>query len=587
MYTLIGVALNLILASAVLILLSSLFLGVEKKSTTKQPKKSDQTLQRISQSITLSLVFISLVGYNLPKFGVNPRKPFELLGLILVLIFLNSVRRIKSINLRMITPTLLVALVSASWNIIPGLIVLSKNGVLLGMTSIFNNDISSYAGIATEVLESGFNNSNHYFDYNVNQFASIYIYQTPNSLIQFFSSVTSLEPWKIMMPVMIFAVSYFSISINRLIRMIFPNLGSFKANFIAFFLPIIPIFGYISTNYFLGQILASAIILQIISVNIDLWKTNIINFRMQIEITGLFILSIYVYPHLLLPIFALALGLNLARIIINRINVQKMALQLLLVLFLTILVSSPYLKACYELIKTQSQISAGWPLPIFNPVSLFIYPSLLHYEISKWINLVLWAIFIAICIYLLKKISLPKEGFEKKITILLASITVALWIVVISIRGRELSEYSSWKLFTYLLPILLCVLLPLILMNHKFGKNILYLLLGLSISFPLSTWQPYFKNQLFTSSSFVNAVENDRVNELEHLNIDLGYYFESMNAALIIRGPQIYLPGPTYYNKSFNENACTLVWNTNRSHGPVVPLNESYGLALGKNSNCK
>ena len=587
MYTLTGIALNLGLSAIFVIVLSSLFLNFKRESSKAETQKFNYTLERISQSLLLCLLLVSLIGYNLPKFGINPRKPLEILGYLLVMTTLYSFRKINYLKLNEASLPLFIALVSASWNIIPGLILISKNGVLFGMASIFNNDISSYAGIATEVLETGFKNSNHYFDYNVNQFASTHIYQTPNSLIQFFSSTTHLEPWKIMMPVMIFAVSYFSISVNRLVTTIFPNINQTKSNFVAFYIPVIPIFGYITTNYFLGQILATAILLQIISINIDLWRSNKIDFRMGFEISGLLILSIYAYPHFLIPIFTLALALNLICILIARISLRNIIIPLILSVASALLTCSPYLETCIQLIKSQSTASAGWPLPIFNPVSLFIYPNFLNYEISKWINLALWAIFIAVFVYLLKKLSLPKGSFEKKITILLVSITILVWIAAISIRGREFNEYSSWKLFTYMLPILLCVLIPLILMNQKFGKNILYLLLCLSVSFPLSTWQPYFKNQLFTSSSFVNAVENNRLNKLEHLNIDLGYYFESMNAALIIRGPQIYLPGPTYYNKSFNEDACTLVWNTNQSHGPVVPLNESYGLALGQNTNCK
>jgi hypothetical protein len=587
LFTIIGILLNFIVPAIFVFVLSSLALSLKKVNSQITNNESSFWADRISQSLLLSLVLISLVGYNLPKLGINPRNAMTILGMAIIFLYLYSFRWIRNLNGKEFFSILMTALIAAFWNIVPGIFLLAKNGVMFGMTSIFNNDISGYAGMATEVLDNGFTNSNHYFDFNINQFASTYIYQTPNSLIQFFSTATHLQPWQVMMPVLTFTVAYFSISVNRLVRSIFPTLNHIYVSIVSFIIPVFPIFGYITTNYFLGQILASAITLQVISVNIVLWKKNKIDLRMGFEVTGLLILSVYAYPHLLVPIFLLAFGLNLGRLIVTKKSVKQLAIKMICSVLLAITASLPYLEACYELIKTQSKISAGWPLPFFNPVSLFIYPSFLDLEMSKWINLTLWAIFISICVYLIPKPTSPKEIFERKISFVLIVTTILVWVMAISIRGRELSEYSSWKLFTYLLPIVLCVLIPLILMNLKFVRNIAYLLLGLSISFPLSTWQPYFKNQLFTSSSFVNAVEDERLKELKHLNIDLGYYFESMNAALIIRGPQIYLPGPTYYNKSFNKDACTLVWNTNQSHGPVIPLNESYGLGLGENSICK
>jgi hypothetical protein len=587
LFTIVGVLSNVLLSTVLLFILSSSFFIKNKIIPESKTSVGSQAIERVSQSLLLSLTLISLFGYNLPKIGINPEKPLMILGVILAATSVLLMRNFQAINLKVLIPIYFVAITSASWNIIPGLIILAKNGVIFGMTSIFNNDISSYAGMATETLENGFINNHKYFDYDANLFASIYIYQTPNSIIQFFSSITRLDPWQVMMPVLLFVVAYFSISVNRLVRCIFPQMSNFQYNFVSFIIPIIPIYGYISANYFIGQIIATAVILQIISVNIQLWKSKEINFQIGFEFTALLILSIYAYPMLLVPIYFLTLGCNLATFVFQKVSLKNTMVRVLFSIFLALMASVPYLSSCYELIKTQSNISAGWPLPPFNPISLLAYPGLLHVAIPNIATIALWILFVIGIVYLLRIDERPRIFYEKKIANIITATAILLWAFVLIFRGRPITEYSSWKLFTYLLPIILCIVIPRIILNKKFGRNITYLLLGLSLTFPINTWQPYLKNQLFTSASFVNAVQSKQVAELKSLNIDLGHFFESMNAGVIIRGPQIHFPGPTYYNKSFNPKACTLVWNTNKNHGLVIPINESYGLGLGENKECK
>ena len=99
MYTLTGIALNLGLSAIFVIVLSSLFLNFKRESSKAETQKFNYTLERISQSLLLCLLLVSLIGYNLPKFGINPRKPLEILGYLLVMTTLYSFRKINYLKL--------------------------------------------------------------------------------------------------------------------------------------------------------------------------------------------------------------------------------------------------------------------------------------------------------------------------------------------------------------------------------------------------------------------------------------------------------------------------------------------------------
>ena len=586
MQNVVGLMLNFVLAFLFVFILSTSFYAFFRKNSERNFVQSGDWIDYLCQSFLFSLVLVSLISYNLPKFEHNPGRFLELLGLGLTFLSLLGNLSRKKINLMGSLPLLMLAPLAGIWNLIPGIMVLSQNGLYFGLVSLFNNDISNYTGLATEVLDNGFVNNGHYFAYNLNKFAELYAYQTPIGIIEFVSSTTHLAAWQVAMPVMIIATAYFAISIFRLVKILFPKLQNVQYYLVAFLIPIFPIFGYISANYFLGQVIAGAIILQIISINLQFRSQKSLSKTLALEFFGLLVLSIYAYPHILIFIYFLALAINLSTMIAHKSTSASTILKLTSSLAFAVIVSISYLPQSLWLIHAQSAATAGWPLPIFNPLSLFVFPGLLNKPFGLFLTLGAWIVFIIICTFLLKGKGIPVSKEEKNISIFMASITFVIWILVLILRGRSLTEYSSWKLFTYFLPIILCLVLPMVLSNHRLGKNIQYMLLGLAITFPLSTWEPYYKNQLFTSASFVNAVQSKKIEHLHNLNIDLGHFFESMNAAMIIRGPKIYLVAPTYYNKSFNPKACTLVWNTNKSHGSVIPINQSYGLALGGNTNC-
>ncbi len=596
MKTLLSLFLNIMLS---LLLVSAFSLSFVDLRNFSLRRKKIQSLKRrklqsiekkkyinsISQSFLLNLVLISLISYNFPKYGISPRIPLMLFGYILLIFcFIRIFLLHERIRFYQI---IICSVVAGSWNLIPGLVILAQSGVSLGMVSIFNNDISNYAGLATEVLDNGFVNNFHYFGYDLNKFSELYSYQTPVGFVEFLSATTHLAPWQIMMPILICATAYFSISIYRLAQNLFSNLDDKRLMLVAFIIPIFPIFGYITNNYFLGQVIGSAIILQIISVNFEIWKKRMIDKNSAIELTGLFVLSIFAYPHVLLPIYSIALFLNFVFHVYQRVPTTKYFWHFTLIVVLTCGITFSYIKQSLLLLLSASEASAGWPLPVFNPITLFISPSIINVDLGMLATICSWITFIFGCVYL-QKISKPKKfDYERTFIRFLLYITITFWLLILIIRGRDLTEYSSWKLFTYVLPIFLCVFIAHLISNSKIGVSLSFVLLGLALTFPFSIWEPYYKNQLFTSASFVQAVESPEISKLQALNIDLGHFFESMNAAMIIRNPQIHLAGPTYYNKSFNPNACTLVWRTNRNYGEIIPLNESYGLGLGANKECR
>jgi hypothetical protein len=588
MKTLFSLSLNLTLSLLLITVFSLSFINlgeVRPKGIKKQPKERYKFINSISQSFLISLVLISLISYNFPKFGINPKTPLMIFGYALTIFCL---ARVVYLHERFhYFQIIACSAIAGSWNVIPGLVILAQNGVSLGMVSIFNNDISNYAGLATEVLDNGFLNNSHYFEYDLNKFSELYSYQTPVGLVEFLSSVTKLDPWQIMMPVLICATAYFSISIFRLVENLFPNLERKRIIFIAFIIPVLPIFGYITNNYFLGQLIGSAIILQIVSVNFEIWKKGEIDKGTTIELTGLFILSIFAYPHVLIPIYAIALFSNFVFHVKKRVRIRKFFWHFTFIVVFTCGISFSYIQQSLFMLRNTSNASAGWPLPIFNPLTIFISPSTINVNLGAFATICSWTIFIFGAMYLLRFSKSEKFKYEKNFIRYLVCISVIFWLAILIIRGRDLTEYSSWKLFTYVLPIFLCVFIPYVISNSKVGVSLSFVLLGLALTFPFSIWEPYYKNQLFTSASFVQAVESPEISKLQALNIDLGHFFESMNAAMIIRNPQIHLAGPTYYNKSFNPNACTLVWLTNKNYGEIIPLNESYGLGLGTNKECR
>lgn len=588
MFTISSILINVLISSFALTLLAISF---KFTSSVRRAESTSKTLDDYALSVNLTIFIIVSVYYITSLQQISPKRNLQILATILTIIALrNILSKYNRHDFAATTQYLSQIILFATWIVIPGLVAISRSGLKLGMASPLNNDISNYIGVATEVLKSGFSNSFHYGSYNLNEFGFNAAYQLPVSVIAFFSSGSSLEPWKLTMPMLILSISLVGINLLRLTLILQNKFNPKKAILVTIVVLSLPMNLYIFSNYFFGQIWATYLSLSIV---ISTYKIYLVvttskkimqlrNLPHIAELSTSGALSIYCYPHMLIPIFAISLAILAIAICVKLRKLHSIALPTF-IFSLSIIFSLPYISNSIALAITQSKIYAGWPLPIWNPLSMFFMPQLINFDLSIAANLFIWIIAIAVYIAVMKVTKAPTTTIIQKIILFTSTAVITFGILL---RGRELNEYSSWKLVSYFFPLIAVVLIERIFNQIKNYRFVFFFVLGLSTLSPTIIWSSGINNSLYTSKLFVEATNSSQVNRLDKVNIKLNNFFETMNAAAIITGPKVFLSSPNYYPVTSDPEACTLVRLSAYPSAGVIPINAEYGLLPNSKSGC-
>jgi hypothetical protein len=548
-------------------------------------RKSDSgssLIYRIAMSIVSSLTILVFISHLSGKIGLDTSLSIKFVILFLILLILKEFRStfsfVKSIFLILLT-----SLLTAIWQYLPVFFKLENKNETVGLVSHGNNDIALYAALAEAFLKSGFENLGEISTYNPNGFLENSGYQTTNSLLSFTSVLLNLPVWQVMIPAMLFAISFAVIAIAALVQSIWPELSIKKALIIGIFVNTMSMSTYIQSHYFITQVLAVSIASLTIAIAIKLIRGDVILVRRVPELSAILILSIFTYPHFLIPFFVLIMCCTVILILLADTPSKLHRIRTLMISSLIgIAFSGLYIVTAVKLGLTAAGALAGWRLTDLNPISLITDPTELESNVGSYYSLLIWIVFLSASFWMLARNAPIVRNVN--LALLLGCLLVSITFIPLLIRGGDFFSYSSWKLVTYNFPIFLSLVLGAML-SGKGRQPILILTLSIfTMSSSTMLWSVGF---IHTTRDAIDLIDNTSVRNQPELGIELDPYFETMQAPSLLKNSKLVIRSESYWPVDSRQTACTLVKTSNSNYTYTFPVNETYALASNSQNGCK
>jgi hypothetical protein len=533
-----------------------------------------------------SLVALNLIGYWLAIQGISVRSAFMAVALFLcgsiVLIGLRG--NWKSLGAVIVFVTSIIA--TGAYSLLPIISKLAVNSGLGAYTSQ-NQDQISYIAIANEFIKSGFQESGHIMPGGINSFALYGTPVTPSILMTFIMSIFQVTAWEAVLPTIIVAFGFATLGIIRLVEALFKALSNKTLTLISILIMSTSLISYSYINYFLGQILAiglSSIILANTVENAQgIGKSN----SRFLELFFAAILAIFIYPVFLVPflIYSFLLGI-LISVGKSRVLPTRYLLSQTLAILLGFIFTVPYLFYAYRLVKYLVPINVGYPIPALSPSSLLLFIDQIGKVFEKNGLILSWmAVFAFIAFRLFTGRKLYRDSFTGILTLCISIFTV---IVVPIIRGDSFSDYQSWKLLSFFIPIILALAIPLLIPRKgndisptSFGAIvILIIFLGYTHNEKLEISTTY------PTKSMQQVVDSSLLKDAKDLNVDLSPGWENMLMSVMLNGKRIYPIAQDLWQTQPSPKSCTLVSNADNRYVIDKKINDEYGIVYGTDKKC-
>ena len=549
----------------------------------------------------LTLVAISGVTFVTGLMGFGSLWPLRVVAVLLAVLLLWVVvrgtvlfrRRAGSLRFQPDWFALPVGLCIGIWVLVPPLLALSRQGLTLGLATIGNNDLANYVLAAENTAVAGFQDSNHLANVNLGAFSRDSSYVGATALINFASASTGLPAWQVTLATMGVAVCLLAVALWALGNAIWPTSRYAVAGaVIVACLAGLSLYTY--GHFFLAGVLGVA------SVATTLAGATLVARKPGPE--GLVVLGaggalgVYCYAHLGLPVLLLlpfwavlaaALGGKRGSRTLARVASMSGAAVLL-----ALLLSAVALHTALNLVKSQSQVTAGWSLPVLSSMTALVWPRGIGYHTPVQDLVASWAIVLAAVMVAL--VAAWRRGLRVSVrlaTLLLsASSLVVLGTVVM--YGPE--RYQTWKMEAFLLPLMIVVTLPALgvmrVGNARIGPVVLAASAGIVALGPLINWAPALEQPtpaVITTSGLAALAESPSLSNVSSLNIRLPSYFETMSAGAIITQSAVVFTQNSYYAALTALHTCTLTKREMLSPGETsfTDLGGGYVL-LNRPSRC-
>ena len=543
-------------------------------------------LRNVTVGVLISFVALNLVGYSLAIQGISVRIAFQGIGLIL---FGSIGLLILSANwkfLRVVIP-LVTGIVFAGWYSLLPIVSKLASSNTLGAYSSQNLDQISYIAIANEFVRSGFQESGHIAPGGINSFAQFGTPISPTILMTFIMSVFQITAWEAVLPTIIVAFGFATLGLVRLIEVLFKDLTKKFLTLIAILIMSTALISYCYINYFLGQILAIGISSIILGNSIEN-ATRIGDSKQRfLELFLVTILAVFVYPVFLMPflVYSSIIGF-LVSIFTSKAAFKQYFLSQNLAIVFGLIATIPYLFAAYKLVVYLVPINAGYPIPTLNPVSMFVFIDQIGRVFEKNGLLLSWLVLSGVIVFkMVKARKLYTDPFTAGL-VLSSSVIIVIFVPIV--RGDSFSDYQSWKLVSFFIPIILATVIPLFL-PRKLGK-ISHKTLGVVVVMVL--FLGYTHNLKFENSSTYPTISMQEVakssvlKNVDELNIDLAPGWENMLMSIMLNDQRIFPIAIDLWQTQPNSKACTLVRNSDDRYVVQVQINTDYGIAFGTNAEC-
>jgi len=477
------------------------------------------------------------------------------------------------------------------------LLSLPQRGPTFGLATIGNADLANYVLFAENTLDAGFRNSNHLANINVGAASRDASYVGATALINFASAATGLPTWQATFATMGVAVCLLSVALWALGNAVWP-----KSRYAVAGAVIVACLAGLSTHTYAQFFLAG--VLGLASVATSLAGATLV--ARQSGSPGFVLLAaggalgIYSYGHLglpvllMLPIWAvLAAALGDERSF--RTLVEVAARSAAAVLF-AMLLSAVALPTAVNLVKSQSQVTAGWPLPALSSPTALVWPMGIGHDTSLQNLVASWAIVLVVAVVAF--VSAWRRALRVSVLLAAVLLSASSLIVLGAIVLYGPDRYQTWKMEAFLLPIVVVVTLPAlsasVVGTIRAGRTLLAASAGAVALGPFITWTPALQQvnpSLITPSGLVALASSPTLSNVSSLNIRLPSTFETMSAGAIITKSAVVFTGNSYYAPLTALHTCTLTRRdmlsqdeTNFSDlgGGYVLLNRPSGCAVRK-----
>jgi hypothetical protein len=533
-----------------------------------------------------AMAFLNVLAFWCAWFGLEMRtvlRAIFYLGLIgAVFLFLKLGLTASILSLQ----TILVSTLIGLWVYLPGLFQLSKESKELGVIIHGNNDIVNYGILSQGYMNSGFKETGHVVGSAVNRAILTGNYQTPTLLIAFIASGFGLFAWQVLIPSMIFAIGFSVMAVFKLIEIVGVRITFPLKVGIALIVTSGSLASYVVLQYWLGQVFAGGIAIFLLASFIELHNKEEVTKLELVKIASLIILSLYTYPSFLIPYIALSL---IAYIVITKIFKKRIGEILLskasLAALVGVILSLPYAWFGIKLWLAQGEQITNWPLPVLNPVAIFVRPELINHDIGTFMTVATWTAMGLVFFYSFGHESKNLQALKSlKLYIIVIFSFLALSVVI---RGKDMNSYENWKIISYFSPILILGIATAIIGSRGKLAWTIFVVSGVTLLAPSTIWNNNIPVGFKSTPELIELSNNPMIEQLSELNIALKPYFETMLAISMIKNPKIYPNSENYWASTYSSKACTLLELPAPDFKYVIPINNTYGLGSNDPNACR
>ena len=466
-----------------------------------------------------------------------------------------------------------VALGLGVWVTLPPAIELLRAGAAFGVASLGNADIAFYALRAENLTVAGFADSRHVINGSLSAAVTGNGRLGALALVTFVSAGTGLPSWQATLLTMGVAVFLLALALNAFARALWPDRPRAVAmGTVGACLSGLACFNY--GHFFLAQTIGIAGIAVALAgaTSLALRTDDAPTSRSAVvEIVGGGALVLYAYGHLSGPVFVLLSFWTLVlTFIARRDSGRSVAVatgRCLTGVAGALALGAPAIPAAISMTFAAGQLDSGWPLapltsvdalfwPRLPPMSAPIVPTRPALVIGSWILVLFVAGFVLWTTH--------RRGHTSA-AIAAALLTCASTIVVVAASVHYGPEnYKTWKLLSYLLPLVLAAVLPALADVKAAGRSVglalLALLAGVSLLGPAVAWSVPTR---VTGADAVKLALDPRITELSRLNLRLTNTWEAMAVAAVVDPAVSFTTRASYFTANggdaIDASTCTLV----------------------------
>jgi hypothetical protein len=452
----------------------------------------------------------------------------------------------------------------------------SRKGVLLGITSLGNNDLPLYSQLSMHNLIYGFHGQGQISPIvgtlTAGEYLSNFTYIGTIAAIDHFGTLFNLNVIQATSLTLMFSVGFVFMSLRHLGHSL--GLNSKIYNPLAVIGLLLPVSLYSISMGFIGALFGIAAFVIMTSCSLSLAKNHMSRDEFVLTMAMGLSIAIFTYSQIALPILIALLFIHLLRNYILKVSNLKVKLLINYGAAGTIgaLLSLNALPNLITLTKWLSGDGFGWKLQLFDPISIFLSTAHISFSQSKT-YLLLW---IPIFVYVLHSfLVLLREKSDPHETLLLSALLVS---PVLFISNYGSSGYQVWKYITYISPVFVILLLS------QLKKNVLIIYLYACFTFllPVILWQPILgltapqttSKGMYDIANYVNS------KPIKSININVGEYWPSMLVGSLLERKEVALNDTTYAPVKIIPDTCTVVDNKNEFYNSkfTVYANSEYAV---------